>query len=187
MARHNSHQFPAFTRPSARRPQPRNPIVLDIIDADFNNPAHGDMVVALLDEYARGPMGGGEPLSDYSRANLIAELARRPTAGALVALCDGMPAGLAIYFEGFSSFACKPLLNLHDFMVSDRYRRQGIAQRLLQALEDAAARRGCCKITLEVLQGNEPAKALYRKIGYQGYELAGDAGQAMFWQKKLAA
>lgn len=161
--------------------------MLDILDADFNNPAHGDMVVALLDEYARGPMGGNQPLSGYARANLVAELARRPTAGALIALQDGMPAGLAIYFEGFSTFACKPLLNLHDLMVSERFRGRGIAQRLLAALDDAAARRGCCKITLEVLQGNEPAKALYRKIGYQGYELAGDTGQAMFWQKKLAA
>ncbi|MBO9355030.1 GNAT family N-acetyltransferase [Bordetella petrii] len=161
--------------------------MLDIIEADFNNPAHGAMVVALLDEYARGSMGGGEPLSDYTRTHLIAELARRPTAGALLALHDGQPAGLAIYFEGFSSFACQPLLNLHDFMVAERYHRQGIAQRLLQALEAVAARRGCCKITLEVLQGNEPAKALYRKIGYQGYALADDTGQAMFWQKKLAA
>ncbi|MDM9559587.1 MULTISPECIES: GNAT family N-acetyltransferase [Bordetella] len=161
--------------------------MLDIIDADFTNPAHGDMVVALLDEYARGPMGGGQPLSDYARANLAAELARRPAAGALVALQDGVPAGLAIYFEGFSTFACKPLLNLHDLMVSERFRGRGIARQLLAALDERAARRGCCKITLEVLQGNEPAKALYRKIGYQGYELAGDAGQAMFWQKKLAA
>lgn len=161
--------------------------MLDILDADFNNPAHGDMVVALLDEYARGPMGGNQPLSDYARANLAAELARRPTAGALVALHDGTPAGLAIYFEGFSTFACKPLLNLHDLMVSERFRGQGIARRLLAALDDVAARRGCCKITLEVLQGNEPAKALYRQIGYQGYELAGDTGQAMFWQKKLVA
>jgi len=169
------------------RRQERNPIVLDIIDADFTNPAHGDMVVALLDEYARGPMGGGQPLSDYARANLAAELARRPAAGALVALQDGVPAGLAIYFEGFSTFACKPLLNLHDLMVSERFRGRGIARQLLAALDERAARRGCCKITLEVLQGNEPAKALYRKIGYQGYELAGDAGQAMFWQKKLAA
>lgn len=161
--------------------------MLDIIDADFNDPAHGDMVIALLDEYARGPMGGNQPLSDYTRTHLVAELARRPTAGALLALYDGQPAGLAIYFEGFSSFACKPLLNLHDFMVSERHQRKGIAQRLLQALETTALQRGCCKITLEVLQGNEPAIALYRKSGYQGYELADDTGQAMFWQKKLSA
>ena len=161
--------------------------MLTIINADFNNPAHGDMVLALLNEYAQGPMGGNEPLSDYTRANLISELAKRPTAGALIALQDDQPAGLAIYLEGFSTFACKPLLNLHDFMVSERFRGQGIAQQLLAALDQTALARGCCKITLEVLQGNEPAKALYRKSGYEGYELANDTGQAMFWQKKIAA
>ena len=93
-------------------------IVPTIIHADFNNPVHGDMVLALLNEYAQGPMGGNEPLSDYTRENLIRELAKRPTAGALIALQNGIPAGLAIYLEGFSTFACKPLLNLHDFMVS---------------------------------------------------------------------
>ena len=161
--------------------------MLTIIPADFNNPGHGDMILALLNEYAEGPMGGNEPLSDHTRANLISELAKRPTSGALIALQDDMPAGLAIYFEGFSTFACQPLLNLHDFMVSERFRGKGIAQQLLAALDKVALSRGCCKITLEVLQGNEPAKALYRKLGYQGYELAGDTGQAMFWQKKLAA
>lgn len=161
--------------------------MLDIIDVNFNDPAHGDMLLALLDEYARSPMGGGQPLSERTRAHLVDELARRPTAGALLALRDGQPAGLAIYFEGFSTFACQPLLNLHDFMVSERHQRQGIALRLLQALEDTAKRRGCCKITLEVLQGNEAAKSLYAKIGYEGYALADDTGQAMFWQKKLAA
>ena len=161
--------------------------MLTIIPADFHNPTHGGMILSLLDEYAQGPMGGNEPLSDFTRANLIAKLAERPTAGALIALHDGIPAGLAIYFEGFSTFACQPLLNLHDFMVAQRFRGQGIAQQLLAALDQTALARGCCKITLEVLEGNEPAKALYRKTGYKGYELASETGQAMFWQKKLVA
>lgn len=161
--------------------------MLTIINADFHNPAHGDMIVALLDEYARDPMGGGEPLSDHTRLHLISALSQRPTAGALIALQDDVPAGLAIYLEGFSTFACQPLLNLHDFMVSGRFRGQGIAQQLLAALDEVARERGCCKITLEVLQGNEPARALYRKVGYRGYELASEMGQAMFWQKKLTA
>ncbi|MVW79575.1 GNAT family N-acetyltransferase [Bordetella sp. 02P26C-1] len=161
--------------------------MLTIIHADFNLRAHGDMVLALLDEYARDPMGGSEPLSDYARANLIQELAKRPTAGALIALQNGEPAGLAIYFEGFSTFACRPLLNLHDFMVATRFRGMGIAQALLSKLDEVAQARGCCKITLEVLQGNEPAKALYRKAGFEGYALAEETGQAMFWQKKFPA
>ena len=159
--------------------------MLTVIHADFNNPSHGDMVIALLDEYAKDPMGGGEPLSEQVRTHLISELASRPTAGALIALQDQEPAGLAIYFEGFSTFACQPLLNLHDFMVRTKFQGLGIAKQLLLALDQAALDRGCCKITLEVLQGNTPAIALYRKTGYQGYSLSEETGQAMFWQKKL--
>jgi len=159
--------------------------MLDIIDADFSNPDHARDLVALLDEYARGDMGSGEPLPETTMRDLPAALAQRPTAHALLAYVDGQPAGLAIYFEGFSTFACKPLVNLHDFMVSSRFRGQGIAQRLLIALDEAALRLGCCKVTLEVLEGNLPAQALYRKQGYQAYQLQDANGQAIFWQKKL--
>lgn len=161
--------------------------VIAITQADFQDPAHAQAVLDLLDEYARDPMGGGEPLSAHARANLIPELARRPAARAFIAWADGQPARLAITFEGFSTFACQPLLNLHDFMVSSRFRGQGIAQRLLAALDDLARGLGCCKITLEVLEGNEAARALYRKAGYDGYALQEATGRAQFWQKKLAA
>lgn len=68
-------------------------------------------------------------------------------------------------------------------MVSSRFRGQGIAQRLLAALDDLARGLGCCKITLEVLEGNEAARALYRKAGYDGYALQEATGRAQFWQK----
>jgi GNAT superfamily N-acetyltransferase len=161
--------------------------MLDIIDVDFNNPEHGRAVVDLLNEYASGEMGGSEPLSAHTREHLVASLAARPWAHALVARVDGQPAGLAIYLEGFSTFACQPLLNLHDFMVSERFRGQGIAQKLLSALEARGRAMGCCKLTLEVLEGNLPAKALYQKMGFEGYQLQDAHGSAMFWQKKLAA
>ncbi|OZI71064.1 GNAT family N-acetyltransferase [Bordetella genomosp. 12] len=157
-----------------------------ITQADFENPSHAQAVLALLDEYACEPMGGSQPLSAHTRANLIAELARRPGARALIAWSQSEPAGLAITFEGFSTFACQPLLNLHDFMVSARFRGQGVGLKLLAALDDLARELGCCKITLEVLEGNEPARALYRKAGYEGYALHADTGQAQFWQRKLA-
>ena len=161
--------------------------MLDVIDIDFKDPEHGRIVVGLLDEYASGDMGGAQPLSDFTRGNLAASLAARPWAHALVARVDGQPAGLAVYMEGFSTFACKPLLNLHDFMVSARFRGRGVAQRLLAALEARARAMGCCKLTLEVLEGNEPARQLYRKMGFEGYQLQADAGRALFWQKKLDA
>ncbi|EWM49254.1 acetyltransferase family protein [Bordetella holmesii 70147] len=140
----------------------------------------------LLDEYARDPMGGSQPLPAYTRSNLIGALARRPGTHVLLAWSQEQPAGLAITFEGFSTFACRPLLNLHDFMVSARFRGQGVGRKLLSALDDLARELGCCKITLEVLQGNEPARALYSQAGYEGYTLDETTGQAQFWQKKLA-
>jgi GNAT superfamily N-acetyltransferase len=159
--------------------------VIEVIDVDFNNAEHGRALVALLDEYASGDMGGGEPLAFYTRGNLVSSLAARPWAHALLAFVDGQPAGLAIYFEGFSTFACKPLVNLHDFMVSEEFRGRGVGKRLLLALEERARGMGCCKMTLEVLEGNGPAQGLYRKMGFEGYRLGDETGGAMFWQRKL--
>ena len=161
----------------------------EIIKADFHCAEHGAAIVSLLDEYASGPMGGMSPLSDYTRRHLVGKLASRQNAHALLAFQDGESAGLAICFEGFSTFACHPLLNLHDFMVSQRFQGQGIAKRLLAAVDELALSLACCKVTLEVLEGNHVARALYikKKMGYAGYELDVDTGAAMFWQKSLSS
>lgn len=55
----------------------------------------------------------------------------------------------------------------------------------MQAVEEEARSRGACKITLEVLGGNEGAKALYASLGYGNYALDPEAGTAQFWEKKL--
>ena len=46
--------------------------------ADYGHPSDAAAVVALLDAYASDPAGGGEPLSDFVKANLARELAARP-------------------------------------------------------------------------------------------------------------
>lgn len=160
--------------------------MLVVVEADFSSETDAAAIVALLDEYARDPMGGAEPLSDYARARLVPELARRSTAHALIARIDGAPAGLAIFFEGFSTFACKPLLYLHDFAVSPRHRGHGVGKAMLARLDEIALGWGASKLTLEVLEGNRVAQSLYRGAGYAGYELDPELGKAMFWQKKLA-
>lgn len=154
--------------------------------ADWSNPAHGEAVVQLLDAYARDAMGGGDGLTDFAKTHLVAELAKRPQAHAVLAEVDGKAAGLLICFEGFSTFACKPLLNIHDVFVSPAYRGKGLSTRLLAKAQELAEAAGCCKLTLEVLQGNTVAQASYRAFGFEGYALQAATGQAMFWQKKLA-
>jgi ribosomal protein S18 acetylase RimI-like enzyme len=61
----------------------------------------------------------------------------------------------------------------------------GISQKMLAKVEEIARQRGCCKITLEVLEGNEAAKGAYRKLGFADYQLDPEMGRALFWQKAL--
>jgi len=161
------------------------PGMTEIIKVDLALPEHAKALVRLMDEYARDPMGGGEGLSDFAKANLAAELHKRATVHAVLALVDKQPAGLAVCIEGFSTFACKPLLNIHDIIVSQPYRGKGLSTLLLQKVEAIAMELGCCKVTLEVLEGNRIAQAAYRRAGFAGYELDPAMGKAMFWQKKL--
>ena len=156
-----------------------------ILIADLESPAHAQAIVQLLDEYAQGEMGGGAGLSGYARERLVGELGRRPGAHVVLALVDGQAAGLAICFEGFSTFLCKPLLNIHDLVVSQGYRGRGIAGRLLARAESIAAASGCCKVTLEVLEGNAVAQKVYQASGYAPYQLDPRMGRALFWQKWL--
>ena len=69
-----------------------------------------------------------------------------------IATSNFTPAGVAICFEGFSTFACKPLLNIHDFCVKAEFRRRGLAMAMLMHIEIFARSIGCCKLTLEVLR-----------------------------------
>jgi len=160
-------------------------VQVEIVVADYANPDHCRDLVDLLDQYARDPMGGGAPLSDEVKASLPSELARRPSALSLLCYVNGAPAGLLNGFEGFSTFACKPLINIHDVVILKEFRGLRISQRLLARLEELARDRGCCKLTLEVLQGNEVAANAYRKFGFKGYELDPAMGQALFWQKLI--
>ncbi len=42
---------------------------------------------------------------------------------------------------------------------------------MLRKVREIARQRGCCKITLEVLEGNDVAQAAYRKFGFDESDL----------------
>jgi ribosomal protein S18 acetylase RimI-like enzyme len=65
------------------------------------------------------------------------------------------------------------------------HRGKGVARALFAAIEGEAEARGACKVTLEVLSGNHRAKDLYVSLGYGDYQLDPEAGNALFWQKRL--
>ncbi|MCJ2179853.1 GNAT family N-acetyltransferase [Novosphingobium album (ex Hu et al. 2023)] len=153
--------------------------------ADFGEASDAGAMVALLDAYARDPMGGGTPLDPAVRERLAAALKAFPGAFTLLAFDGEDAVGLANCFTGFSTFAARPLINIHDIAVKPGARGKGIGRALMQAVEQEARARGACKITLEVLGGNERAKALYAALGYGNYALDPATGTAQFWEMKL--
>lgn len=162
-----------------------SPLLLDVTLADYDDPADAIAVVALLDEYAGDPMGGGEPLGEAARDRLIPGLKATPGAFSVIARADGTAVGLANCFMGFSTFAGAPLVNIHDMVVTAAQRGKRVGRTMFAVIEAVARERGACKVTLEVLEGNKGARALYASLGYGDYGLDPEMGRAIYWQKRL--
>lgn len=153
--------------------------------ADLTQAEDANAYLSLMSHYAKDPMGGGEDLSDFAKENLIEALLKRNDVFIILIFKDKQPAALLTAIEGFSTFACKPLLNIHDVAVDKDFRGLGLTNLLFAEIEKTARARGCCKITLEVLEGNEIAKNAYKKQGYSDYQLDPKFGSALFWTKSL--
>ena len=77
------------------------------------------------------------------------------------------------------------LAKSHDVIVLPSCRGNGIVGRMLEQVEELARERGCCKLTLEVLEGNEAARQAYRKAGFTDYMLLPETGRATFQHKLI--
>jgi ribosomal protein S18 acetylase RimI-like enzyme len=159
---------------------------LQIVRANYADARHANALVTVLDAYASGIEGGAQPLSDYVKTHLVRELAARPQAYSVLAFDGEAPVGLVNCIEGFSTFACQPLVNVHDVAVMASHRGRGIAAQMLAFAERLALQRGAVKLTLEVLSGNKAAIALYERMGFAAYQLDPSMGTATFMQKYLA-
>ena len=149
-----------------------------VVEVDFENPRHRQAVVDLVNDYARDPMGAGQDLPTAVRDDLARALHEHPTTLAFLAFVGDEPVGIAVCFVGFSTFAARPLINIHDLAVKPAYRRCGVGRCLLDGIEAKARALGCCKLTLEVREDNLPAQQLYRNIGFRS--------GGLFWSKTLA-
>jgi len=155
---------------------------LRIIHADLDDPRHAAAIVELIDLYAGSPSGGGRPLSEVVRREMIPGLKQHPSARVILAFEGETAAGVAVCFIGYSTFAARPLVNIHDLAVRPGMRGRGIGSQLLEAVETLARDHDCCKVTLEVRDDN-PARRLYERFGFDG----GTPGSSAhgFWTKRL--
>lgn len=164
---------------------PNETTTINIVFADLTLDEHAVAFLTLMDVYANDPMGGGKALSDHTRSNLVAALLARTDVVILLAFHEQQTVGLMTCFEGFSTFFCQPLLNIHDVVVKSEWRGKGIGYQLLSKIQQVATARHCCKLTLEVLEGNTTARSLYQQFGFAPYVLDESCGQAQFWEKRI--
>jgi ribosomal protein S18 acetylase RimI-like enzyme len=158
---------------------------IHVREADLSDIKHRKDVLDLLSGYAMDIIGGGKDLSEEVKQRLIPELRQNPSSVILLAFEEQTAVGLSICFLGFSTFYAKRLLNIHDFVVTETHRGQGIAKLMLEKLEEIARSKDCCKLSLEVLEGNKRAQKVYHSFGFSAYQLDAKMGKALFWDKKL--
>jgi GNAT superfamily N-acetyltransferase len=87
-----------------------------------------------------------------------------PRFRALIAEWEGHPAGYAVFFGYYSTWAGRGLF-LEDLFVREAFRKRGIGTALLAAVARIAVDEHCYGIHWEVLNRNEKAIELYTKMG----------------------
>ena len=91
----------------------------------------------------------------------------RPSAEVILAedFATGEPAGLALFFQNFSTFLAKPGIYLEDLFVRPAFRGHGLGRALLERLAQIAVERDCGRFEWAVLDWNENAIGFYKKLG----------------------
>lgn len=125
-----------------------------------DGPVLRDLIVALADH--QGQAG----LVTASAAELEGVLCSPSDhLGCLVAEMDGIPVGLAYWYEVFTTFTGKSKLYLEDLIVSPRARASGAGFLLMQGLAGICIERGYRQFEWLALSENELGRKFYRRLG----------------------
>lgn len=159
--------------------------MLTVTQADLSLPQHQRDILAMTAAYAHDAMGNGGPLPAEVMERLIQGLREHPTTIVFLAHLGEQAVGIATCFVGFSTFAARPLINIHDLAVRAEHRGVGVGRALLQAVEQTARERGCAKLTLEVQENNTRARHIYESAGFAQAVYGDSTGGSLFYAKVL--
>jgi GNAT superfamily N-acetyltransferase len=117
-------------------------------------------VAALLGEL-------GYPSAPERAAERLERIAADPSTWVIVAEVDSEIAGLgALHVQNLVE-RDEPGCEVAGLVVGDRFRRQGVGEALMEALEDEARRRGGRVMVLNTAHRRADAHAFYEALGYQ--------------------
>lgn len=133
---------------------------------DFENPQHLTALTELINHYMMDSMGDVQPLNKLQQLRLVDGLANHPTAEVLFAIEDCKVVGLTTSFVNFSTFNVKPYLYIHDVIVLEEHRGNGVGRALMSKLIEQSVEKKYCKVTLEVREDNAVAQSLYGDLGF---------------------
>lgn len=122
-----------------------------------------DAVASVFDRYRQFQ---GQPPDLAAGRAFLQERFNHGDSVIFLAQQAGEPIGMAQLYPIHSSTALARVFILNDLFVLEEARHSGVASALLAAVEDHAWRHGACRISLNVLQSNGPAQALYRRQGW---------------------
>ncbi|WP_024506709.1 GNAT family N-acetyltransferase [Bradyrhizobium sp. ARR65] len=82
-----------------------------------------------------------------------------------IARWNGEPAGFAVWFLNYSTFAGRFGIYLEDLFVRPPYRRNGIGKALLAHLAKTCVENGWSRLQWAVLDWNAPSIEFYKSLG----------------------
>lgn len=106
-----------------------------------------------------------------SRVHATPEHLRRDLFGAnkridaLIAERGGVPAGLALFQELYSTWDAQSALMVNDLFVDEAVRGHGVGRALMKAIGRAAKTRGCGSVSLNVIHTNRSA-SFFDQLGF---------------------
>ncbi len=104
---------------------------------------------------------GADPPTD---AYLSALLGKEHVIALVALVADEVAGGLVAYeLEKFER--ARSEIYIYDLAVAEPHRRRGIATALIERLREIAVRRGAWVVFVQADYGDEPAIALYEKLG----------------------
>lgn len=101
------------------------------------------------------------PPADQYLANLLA----KDHVIALVALEGENAVGGLVAYELHKFEQARSEIYIYDLAVAESHRRQGVATSLISQLLDIAAKRSCWVVYVQADYGDDPAIALYTRLG----------------------